>query len=129
MVVLPHVDEQWVAEDGTAIVRNRIEWDKPTFPTAEDKADYDEAGDAAPPRRDDAPRAVDGLTVLGFSPATVQNLPTDPAALKARLEHPDIQLTAMVGGLLSLRAHAAARQGRAVRGAQGPAGRDAGRPT
>ena len=46
-------------------------------------------------------RAVDGLTVFGLSPATVQNLPTDPTALKARLESPDIQLTAMVGGLLS----------------------------
>jgi hypothetical protein len=101
VVVLQHVSEQWVARDGSAIVRNRIEWDKPTFPTAEDKAAYDEAGDGAPPRRNEAPRAVDGLTVFGFSPATVQNLPTDPAALKARLEHPDSQLTAMVGGLLS----------------------------
>ena len=43
VVVLPHEDEQWVADDGTGVVRNVIHEDQPTFPTPEDKADYEAA--------------------------------------------------------------------------------------
>ena len=77
----------------------RIHEDQPTFPTPEDKADY-EAAARPPSRLDDRPHGR-GLTVVGLSPARSRALPTDPAALRARLEDPDIPLTAMVGGLLS----------------------------
>ena len=99
VVVLPHTDEQWVTADGTAISRNRIAWDQPTFPTAEDKADYEAAGTSMPPYND-APHRVEGVTVAGFTPAEVLALPTDPAALRGRLTNPDVQLTGMVGQLL-----------------------------
>ena len=55
VVVLPHEDEQWVADDGTGVVRDVIHDDQPTFPTPEDKADY-EAATAGPPFRDRAAR-------------------------------------------------------------------------
>ncbi|MEA2626706.1 MAG: hypothetical protein QOD06_2751, partial [Candidatus Binatota bacterium] len=44
VVMLPHDDEQWVTDDGSAIVRDVIHEDQPAFPTPEDKADYDADG-------------------------------------------------------------------------------------
>lgn len=100
MVVIPHDDEQWVSDDGSAIVRNVMREDEATFPTPEDKADYEAAGTKRPPL-DDSPRAVDAITVAGLSAAEVRALPTDPAALRARVEGGEITLTAMVGQLLA----------------------------
>lgn len=99
VVVLPHEDEQWVADDGSAIVRNVIREDQPTFPTPEDKAAY-EAAPKLPPL-DDRPHAVDEITVVGLSAAEVRALPTDPARLRPLIERGDVALTAMVGQLLA----------------------------
>ena len=100
VVVLPHTDEQWITDDGgVAVSRNQIAWDQPTFPTPEDKADYEAAGTDRP-RWDDSPHRVDGVTVAGFTPAEVRALPTDPVALRARLIDPHVQLTAIIGQLL-----------------------------
>ncbi len=98
VVVLPHEGEQWIADDGTGVVRNLIHDDQPTFPTPEDKADY-EAAPAGPPYRD-APFAVQDMTVAGMPATEVRALPTDPAQLRARVEGGDVTLTAMVGQLL-----------------------------
>jgi hypothetical protein len=100
VVVLPHEDEQWVSDDGAAIVRNVIHEDRPTFPTPEDKADYDAAGSGRPPL-DSSPRTIDAITVAGLSAAQVRALPTDPVALRERIEGGDVTLTAMVGQLLA----------------------------
>jgi hypothetical protein len=100
VVVLPHEDEQWVTDDGSAIVRNVIHEDQPTFPTPEDKADYDAAGTNRPPL-DSRPHTIDAITVAGLSAAQVRALPTDPAALRARIEGGEVTLTGMVGQLLA----------------------------
>jgi hypothetical protein len=100
VVVLPHEDEQWVEDDGSAIVRSVIHDDQPTFPTPEDKADYDAAGTNRP-ALDSRPYTVDAITVAGLSAAEVRALPTDPVALRARIEGGEITLTAMVGQLLA----------------------------
>jgi hypothetical protein len=81
------------------IARNQIAWDQPTFPTPEDKANYEAAGTDVP-AWNDQPHRVDGVTVAGFTPAEILALPTDPIALRARLTDPHVQLTAMVGQLL-----------------------------
>jgi hypothetical protein len=100
VVVLPHEDEQWVSDDGSAIVRNVIHEDQPTFPTPQDEADYEAAGTNRP-GLDSRPRAIDAITVAGLSAAQVRALPTDPVALRARVEGGEITLTAMVGQLLA----------------------------
>jgi hypothetical protein len=99
VVVLPHTDEQWVSADGTAIMRGQIAWDKPTFPTPEDKADY-EASDHTEPGWSSAPYKVKNMTLAGLAPAEVQALPTDPAALLGKLTDPHLELTARIGQLL-----------------------------
>jgi hypothetical protein len=98
VVVLPHESEQWIADDGHAVMRNVIHDDQPRFPTPEDKADY-EASPAGPPDPDE-PFAVTDMTVAGMPAAEVRALPTDPAKLRARIEGGDVTLTAMVGQLL-----------------------------
>lgn len=100
VVVLPHEDEQWVADDGSAIVRMVVHDDQPTFPTPKDKAAYEAAGDQRPPFSD-APYAVYHVKVAGLSTAEVRSLPTDPAQLRARLEGGDVLLTAKIGQLLA----------------------------
>ena len=98
VVVLPHEAEQWIADDGTGVVRNVIHVGQPTFPTPEDKADYEAAGPG--PRMDFKPRRIGDMTVAGMSAAEVRALPTDPAKLRAQIEGGDVTLTAMVGQLL-----------------------------
>ena len=100
VVVIPHEDEQWVADDGSAIVRMVMREDEATFPTPEDKADYDAAGTARPPL-DDSPHALAKITVAGLSAAEVLALPTDPAALRAKIDGGEVTLAAMVGQLLA----------------------------
>jgi hypothetical protein len=100
VVVIPHEDEQWVTDDGAAVVRNVMHEDQATFPTPADKADYEAAGTDRP-ALDDSPRAVDAITVAGLSAAEVRALPTDPVALRARIEGGEVTLTAMVGQLLA----------------------------
>ena len=99
VVVLPHEDEQWVADDGTGIVHFVIHFGRPTFPTPEDKADY-EAADPGPPI-EFKPRKVEAVTVAGMSAAEVRALPTDPVKLRERIEGGEVTLTAMVGQLLA----------------------------
>jgi hypothetical protein len=99
VVVLPHTGEQWVSADGTAIMRGSVAWDQPTFPTPEDKADY-EASPKNESGWDSSPHKVVNLTLAGLTPAEVQALPTDPAALLAKLTDPHLELTARVGQLL-----------------------------
>jgi hypothetical protein len=101
VVVLPHIDEQWVADDGDAIARMQIQEDKPTFPTAEDKADYDAAGPGRSMGDLDKPYRIDHFSIIGLSAERVRSLPTDPTALKAAIANPDVQLTAVIGNLLS----------------------------
>jgi hypothetical protein len=81
-------------------VRNVIHDDQPAFPTPEDKADYDAAG-TNQPRLDSRPHTIDAITVAGLSAAEVRALPTDPVALRARVEGGDVTLTAIVGQLLA----------------------------
>jgi hypothetical protein len=99
VVVLPHTGEQWVTADGTAIIRGNVEWDKPTFPTPEDKADW-ESSDQSKSGWDSLAHKVENVRLAGFTPDEVQALPTDPAALRAKLTDPHLALTAMVGQLL-----------------------------
>jgi hypothetical protein len=99
VVVLPHEDEQWIADDGTGVVRNVIHEDQPTFPTPEDKAAY-EASPGGPPF-DSSPRRIEDATVAGMPAAEVRALPTDPARLRKQIEGGDVTLTAMVGQLLA----------------------------
>ena len=56
-----------------------------------------------PPMLDDeSPRAMQDVEVLGLSLAEVRALPTDPVALKAKLENRDnVIVTAYAGALLS----------------------------
>ncbi len=98
VVVLPHEGEQWIADDGSGVMRDVVHDDQPTFPTPEDKADY-EAAPAGPPFRDE-PFAIEDATVAGMPATEVRALPTDPAKLRARIEGGDVTLTAMVGQLL-----------------------------
>jgi hypothetical protein len=100
VVVVPHVDEQWIADDGTGTARFRMEEDQATFPTAEDKADYEAAGPGPDLPGFEAPRRIEDPSILGMSPQTVKALPTDPVALKAAIAVPDVQLTAVIGQLL-----------------------------
>jgi hypothetical protein len=101
VVVVPHVDEQWIAGDGTGIARSRMEYDRATFPTSEDRADYEAAGPGPDMSRFEEPRRIDDPTILGMSPAAVKALPTDPVALKAAIAVPDVQETAVIGQLLA----------------------------
>jgi hypothetical protein len=101
VVVIPHIDEEWIADDGTGIVRNRMEEDQATFPTPEDKADYEAAGPGPELRDFEKPRRIADPTIVGLSPAKVKALPTDPVALKAAIAVPDVQVTAVIGQLLS----------------------------
>jgi hypothetical protein len=100
VVVLPHVDEEWIADDGTAVGRMQIQWDKPTFPTAEDRADYEAAGTHRPPGELDKPYAVEHATILGMTPEQVRSLPTDPVALRYKIAH-YAQLPAVISNLLA----------------------------
>lgn len=87
VVVLPHESEQWVADDGTGIMKTVIQWDEP-------QQDM--------PPFDDKPRAMDKVEVLGMPLEEVRSLPTDPAQLKRHLENRDnVLVTAYAGALLS----------------------------
>lgn len=83
VVVLPHVDEQWVDENGDGAWRARI-LDEPSFPTPEDRRAYG-SGPAVPPGLQDTVEPLHGAEVLGLTAAEVRALPTDPVALEARL--------------------------------------------
>ena len=127
MAVIPHEFEQWVADDGTAIVRKRIiHEDQATFPTPEDKAALRGASQRPAVLDDESPRAQRDAEVARHraSPRCGRCPPTRRrCAPRSRTRN--VSLTARAGQLLSFAAHAARRQGRAVRGAQEPAGRDA----
>jgi hypothetical protein len=90
-----------VADDGTGVTKGIIHWDQATFPTPEDKVAYEKQ--QRPPMLDDeSPRALRDAEVLGMSLAEVRALPTDPVALKAKLENRDnVVVTAYAGALLS----------------------------
>ncbi len=100
VVVLPHESEQWVADDGSGVVRTAIHEDQPQFPTPEDQAAYERDTREAPPW-DDTPRRQADISVLGLTVAQVRALPTDPAALRERIERKDVSMTATAGALLS----------------------------
>jgi len=100
VVVIPHEFEQWIADDGTAIVRQRIHEDRMTFPTPRDKARYEAARPVDPPWDEQAHRQTE-LEIGGFDFAELQALPTDPAALRPLLENTNVTLTARAGQLLS----------------------------
>jgi hypothetical protein len=98
VVVIPMEDEQWVTGDGTAIVRSVMHEDQATFPTPQDEADYERARPAPP--WDQRPFELRGIKVAGFTAAEVLALPSDPQALRERLEGRDIVVTAAAGQLL-----------------------------
>jgi hypothetical protein len=101
VAVLPHDEEQWIAADGTGVVRTRIRRDEPSFPTAADRAAYERL---RPPPGGYVVLRTDGMRLAGFTPAEVRALPTDPARLRARLAAAPItapdRLTAAAGTLL-----------------------------
>ncbi len=100
VMVVPHEFEQWMADDGSGVVKEVMHEDQATFPTARDKADWEKA--APPPEMwNDSPRKIDDAKIAGLTVAQVQALPTDPDALRAQLSGGDISLTAMCGILLS----------------------------
>ena len=113
VVVIPHEDEQWVADDGSAIVRMVMREDEATFPTPEDKADYDAAGTARPPL-DDSPHALAKITVAGLSAARGARA-ADRSRRPARQDR-RWRSDARRDGRPAARdpAHAAGREGRAV---------------
>ena len=102
VVVLPHEDEQWIADDGTGVVRYVIH-DGP--------ADVPDRRRTRPTTRPPAPgppiefepsqgRGHDGRRHVRRRRSRA--LPTDPAKLRARIEGgEDVTLTAMVGQLLA----------------------------
>ena len=95
--------------------------DRPTFPTPEDKADY-EASPARAAVRRTTPRRRRGHDRRRHARrAEVRALPTDPATLRARIEGGDVDADRDGRPAAGDRAHAARGQGRAVRGAQGAA--------
>jgi len=99
VAVIPHEYEQWVADDGTGVVKQIIHWDRATFPTSQDKLGFE--GQQRPPL-DDSPQRQEHIEVLGMSLAEVRALPTDPVALKTKLENRDnVVVTAYAGALLS----------------------------
>ena len=101
VVVLPHTSEQWVAQDGTAIVKSFADEGQPSFPTPEDKRDY-EAANAHRLPWDGSPYSLKNVRVGGMSVGEVEALPSDPVQLKARLEeHDEMSLTAKTGQLLA----------------------------
>ena len=100
VMVVPHELEQWIADDGTAIMRQQMHEDQATFPTPRDKARFD-AANVTEPRWDDLPQRQTHLEIGGFDYAEVQALPTDPAALRPLLEDTNVALTARAGQLLS----------------------------
>jgi hypothetical protein len=101
VVVLPHTYEQWVAEDGTAIAKSFVDEAHPSFPTPEDKRDY-EAANAPKFPWDETPYSLKNVKLGGMLYSEVQALPTDPAQLKARLEQDkEMSITAKTGQLLA----------------------------
>ena len=108
-----------MADDGTGVTKGIIHWDQATFPTPEDKVAYEKQ--QRPPMLDDeSPRALRDAEVLGMSLAEVRALPTDPVALKAKLENRDnVGRDGVRRRAAVVRRHAARREGRAVQRAQG----------
>jgi hypothetical protein len=101
VVVLAHTYEQWVAEDGTAIAKSFVDEGHPSFPTPEDKRDY-EAANAPRFPWDDSPYSLENVKLGGMLYSEVRALPTDPAQLKARLEQDkEMSITAKTGQLLA----------------------------
>jgi hypothetical protein len=101
VVVLEHEDEQWVPDHGEAVGRSVIHDDRPMFPTPEDRADYEKAG-PGPPSGGSQTYALEDIDVAGLSLDEVRALPTEPAALKAKLAGREVDLTAIAGRLLGL---------------------------
>ena len=101
-VVLPHEEEQWIAADGTGVVRTAIRQDRPVFPTEADRRAYEAAARPPGDRRMTLP--ADGMRVAGFTPRQVRELPADAAALRSRLETAGVtaehRVTAAAGALL-----------------------------
>jgi len=89
--LVPYDSEEWLARDGSEqIRRGRERWEKATYPTAQDRVDAQAAGTPPWPRGDEPPVRYTDVKVAGFTVAELNALPTDPAALRARLEHADL---------------------------------------
>ena len=87
VVVLPHENEEWIARDGTGVIRSRIRDDQPVFPTPGDRTGY-ERDDAPRPPYPDEPFAIrGGRRVADFTTRELERLPTDPEALGKVLQH------------------------------------------
>jgi hypothetical protein len=99
VAVIPHELEQWVAADGTAIAREAIHEDQAVFSTPQDEAAYRRAGQQTPPWNSD-PRRVADYKLAGMSVQDVAQLPTDPAALKAKLQAGAVDLLPATAQLL-----------------------------
>lgn len=99
VAVIPHEYEQWVADDGTSYVRQVMHEDQATYPTPQDEADA-KAANRPPMPLDDGIHKAD-VRVMQLTPEEIRALPTDPVALRARLDGGEIKLTAIAGGLLS----------------------------
>lgn len=100
VVVIPHELEQWVDADGSVIVRDVMHEDQATFPTPEDEAAYERAGQQRPPMDGQAYRH-DDYKLAGFTVRQVAQLPTEPAALRAALERGDVALLPATAQLLA----------------------------
>jgi hypothetical protein len=100
VVVIPHETEQWTTDDGTAYSRWEMHEDQATYPTPEDEAD---ARAASPPPlpADTSIRKREDTEIMGLTVEQIRALPTDPGALRARLDGRESKLTAIAGGLLS----------------------------
>jgi hypothetical protein len=99
VVVFPHESEVWVSNDGEEIVSGVVRWDRPAFPTPRDKADYERSSKQEPGWQE-RPYATRDAKWGGLTAAQVLALPTDPAALRARIEHNGMATTAAAAQLL-----------------------------
>jgi hypothetical protein len=100
--VIPTIQEQWVAADGTGMSATRMLEDRATFPTAADRRAWEQAGPHPAPAMVFARR---DRTVSGLTPAQIAGLPTDPVALRERLAGVDLgpgalPVVAVASGLL-----------------------------
>jgi len=89
--VVPTDIETWFARDGSERIERVHElWAEATYPTDQDRADAAAAGALSqPPDEGRAVRFRD-TKVAGFTVAELRALPTEPSALRARLERAEL---------------------------------------
>jgi hypothetical protein len=90
--VVPTDAEIWVARNGSeSIARHHELWDQATYPNNQDRDDAAAAAGplSRPPDDGQALRSTD-TKVAGFTVAELRALPTDPAALRTRLERAEL---------------------------------------